>query len=395
MDDTTDSKPARKPPGAPFFMVAMGFYLLLVHGTSLLWAGAGSLEPQRFDYPGTGSFLRYLLGFLESGTVLTCALMAIVLLYGCMLCVFILTRHLVGGPVWLGSLAGTFLMAHPVKTEVLFSPTGIYYGLAAFFALAATLAYVRARQLGGFGRHAIALILYAGAVIPFTVNAAFFGVIIALEFLVGDADKRNWLRPLPLIAVTMLANWFHLDTLYAVMPTPPAMWTPLILVLYPIGFLPETVEHLVPNPLELWLWGAVSGIGVILLLVFVKSRPFRLAVLSVLLFRFYHGALPIDFVSADGGGQLLYSVGLTGVAFAAFSAWLMGFEAWGRPTVALTSIICAVLFILQFQANREYLRRAGETPTAEQTVELTSGRSGAIRTSASAPCAGRMPSCVA
>jgi hypothetical protein len=29
-------------------------------------------------------------------------------------------------------------------------------------------------------------------------------------------------------------------------------------------------------------------------------------------------------------------------------------EAWGKPTVALTTMLCLVLFILQFQANRAY-----------------------------------------
>jgi hypothetical protein len=363
MDDNTDKKAPRKKPGPRFFMVAMAFYLFLVHGVSLLTTQVGTVQGPPLHDPDTWPWLSDVLNSLGGASALSCALVALPLLYGCMVCVFLLTRQLVGGPPWLGSLAGTFLMAHPAKTEVLFTPTGLYYCLATFFALAATLAYVRLRTQGGVRHYMIALACFACATVPFAVNAAFLGVLILMEFMVGDPEKRNWLGLLPFVFVTMLANWFRLDAIYAQMPTPDTMYAPLLLLAYPIGLLPETVSHMDAASWQAWGWGGLVFVCVVASLYFVSSKPFRFAVIAILFFRFYPGALPIDYVTMDGGGQLFYPLALTGLALAALSGWLMRFEAWGKPTVALTTILCVVLFVLQFQANRAYVNRmhdAGE-----------------------------------
>ncbi|MCF6287523.1 MAG: hypothetical protein L3K26_20415 [Candidatus Hydrogenedentes bacterium] len=319
MDDNTDKKTPRKKPGTPLFMGAMAFYLLLVHGTSLLMTQAGTVQGPPLDCPDIWPWLTGTLNSLGGASALSCALVALPLLYGCMVCVFLLTRQIVGGPPWLGSLAGTFLMAHPAKTEILFTPTGLFYCLATLAALAATLAYVRLCTQGCVGRYMIALACFVCATVPFAVNAALFGVLILIEFMVGDPEKRNWLRLLPFVLVTMLANWFHLDTIYAQMPTLATMFGPLLLVVYPIGLLPETVASLGFAPWQAWGWGVLVFVCVVASLYYIKSKPYRFAVIAIILFRFYPGALPIDYVTMDGGGQLFYPLALTGVALAALS----------------------------------------------------------------------------
>ncbi len=354
MDDTHDSQQARKKPGAGFFFVTMTFYLILVYGSSLIVLPNGGMTTRDFDYPAVWPWLSMWFDGFARSPIVEVAVLALPILFGCMALVFLLTRRLVGGPAWLGSLAGTFLMAHPVKTEVLFSATGIYYGMAAFMALATLLAYTRLRQEGGVAPYAIALLCFAVANGIFAVNAALLGVLILMEFFVGDSEERNWLRLLPFLGVTMVANWFHLDILYAQMPTLDSIVGPLLLVFYPIGLLPETVAHAEAHAWQGWAW----GIGVMLVLGWalfkVKSAPFRFAVLAVLFFRVYPGALPINYVTLENAGQLFFPLAMCGVALAALSAWLMRFEAWGRPTVAITTILCLILFVLQFQANRAY-----------------------------------------
>ncbi len=354
MDDTNDSKPPRKKPGAGFFFVTMTFYLILVYGSSLIMLPNGGMTTRDFDYPAAWPWLAMWSDAFARSPIIEVAGFALPILFGCMALVFLLTRRLVGGPPWLGSLAGTFLMAHPVKTETLFSLTGVYYGLATFMALLTLLMYARVRQDGGVAPFAIALLTFAIATGVFAVNAALLGVLILMELFVGDSEERNWLRLLPFLGVTMVANWFHLDILYAQLPTLDAIVGPLLLVFYPIGLLPETVAHVEAHAWQGWAW----GIGVMALLGWalfkVKSAPFRFAVLAVLFIRVYPGALPIDYVTLENAGQLFLPLALCGVALAALSAWLMRFEAWGRPTVALTTILCLILFVLQFQANRAY-----------------------------------------
>lgn len=101
-------------------------------------------------------------------------------------------------------------------------------------------------------------------------------------------------------------------------------------------------------------------VALLAMLRFVDSRPLRFAVVALILFRTMPTGLPIDLVTLSGGGQLFYPAALAALTLAAFSKWMMGFEPWRQPAVALTTIVCVVLFVLQFQANRAYIRTLDE-----------------------------------
>ena len=59
---------------------------------------------------------------------------------------------------------------------------------------------------------------------------------------------------------------------------------------------------------------------------------------------------------------------------AGFCRWLLGFEVWGKPAIALTTMLCIVLFTLQFQANRAYVNPAnGKTSGPDAVRELEGG----------------------
>lgn len=355
MEDLTPTTPTRNPPGPTFFLGAMAVYLLLVHGLGLFSISRTGPVAPLGEHPEIPAYVRFCLtAFAEaighSPIILSGA--GLLLLYACMVSLFQLTRRLVKGPVWLGSLAGTAFMAHPVKTEVLFDIVGIYYLAATLLALLAFLSYIYLLEHPDTKRYLLALAIFTTATIPFCINGGLFVSIFLLEFYPATQESRRWERLFPFLTVTMLANWFHKETLYANLPALDQMIAPVLLLIYPIGLLPETANYLHNTPLVAWGWGILAVACLALLFTLVKSGSFRVCLLALFVFRFFPGAESIDFTHLDGGAQLLFPLAMGCVALAGFSRWLMRFEAWRKPTVALTTMLCVVLFILQFQAIR-------------------------------------------
>lgn len=334
----------------------MALYLFLVQGLSL-WGAGGTLAPlgTHPEIPGfTMAMLARFYAMTGFGMAFHIAVM-LVMLYASMAALFFLTKHVAKGPVWLGSLAGSAFMAHPIKTEIFFESLGLYYLAATLMALLSALLYVQTIARPGAVRYWAAVAVFTGATIPFTINAALFVVLFVLEFHPATPETRRWERLLPFAGVAILANGLHMDALYADLSTLPAVLAPLVLLIYPIGLLPETVDHLVAAPWIAWVWGGLGLALVGLLLLYVRNGAFRISVAALFLFRFFPGAEPVDLSSLDGGGQLLLPLALGCLALAGFSRWVMQQEDWGRPTVALTTMLCVVLFTLQFQANRAWV----------------------------------------
>lgn len=355
MEDETTTSPRRKPSGPLFFLGAMAFYLFLVHGLSLWSAGLGGTLPplgERVAMPEPVA--GWLAGFASATGHSRAAHAAagLLLLYACMVTLFCVTRRLVQGPVWLGSLAGSSFMAHPVKTEVLFQTAGLYHLLAALLALLSVLGYLHLIARPSPARYVIALALFAGATFPFSINAPLLGLIVLLECYPATSETRRWGRLAPFLALATLAWWFHSGAFAHAFPAPGEMLAPLLLLLYPIGLLPETVQHLQESPPMAWFWGAVAIAFAVIAFAAVRNGAFRVCLVGILLFRFVPGAGDIDLSTLDGGGQLIVPLALACLMLAAFTRWLMQHKAWGQPAVALTTMLCVVLFVLQFQANR-------------------------------------------
>lgn len=380
MDENSPKNKTRKTPGPTFFLVALFVYLCVVQGLSLWSLGPNhtvpaSSESALLPHATMASFYQFLAWMGQSSIAHYGTAMA--LLYGCMICLFHLTRRLAKGPVWLGSLAAAVFMAHPAKTEVFFSAMGLYYLASALLALLSLLTYLRFAETQAPTRYLVALCCFAVASFPFPINATLFGVLVMLEFYPGTAETRRWVRLVPFLVVTIIANGLHLESLYAHMPDFAENFRPLLLLIYPIGLLPETVAKLHAAAPLAWCW----CIGVIFVLVIsmvvVRNGAYRVCVLALLSFRFYPGTESIDLVSMSGGGQLLVPIALGCIAFAGFCKWLMQFEDWGRPTVALTTMLCIVLFVLQFQANRAWpeaaLRRERPVSTSSATEAFPHG----------------------
>ncbi len=380
MDEHAPSNTTRKTPGPAFFMAALFVYLCVVHGLSLLTAPSPVTSPPFVDVKaipdGVETFLNAFFGLLGYSSRVLQGL-AVLTLYGCMITLFNLTRRVVKGPVWLGSLAAAVFMAHPVKTEVMFSAFGLFELAGALFALLTLLTYLRLMESPGWARFALALICFSLATLPFSVNATLFGVLIMLEFFPGTPETRQWGRLVPFLAVALIANGLHLETLYAGMPDFQGNFAPLLLLIYPIGLLPDTLAHLQAAPLLGWGWGLL---GMALLsgsLVWVRNGAYRVAILALMSYRFYPSVEPIDLATMAGGGQLLIPLALTCIALAGFCRWLLQFEVWGKPAIALTTMLCIVLFVLQFQANRAF-PGLGLTPASPSVERVdTEGGGGA------------------
>ena len=378
MDEHTPSNTTRKPPGPAFFMAALFVYLCVVHGLSLLSipspAASTPFDGVKAIPDGVEASLNVFFGILGHSPRLIQGL-AVLTLYGCMITLFNLTRRLVKGPVWLGSLAAAVFMAHPVKTEVMFSAYGLFELVGALLALLTLLAYLRLIESPSGARILVALACFTMATLPFSVNATLFGVLIMLEFFPGTPETRHWGRLVPFLVVALLANSIHRETLYTGMPDFRANIAPLLLLIYPIGLLPDTLAQLQAAPLLAWAWALLVLLLLLGSMVWVGNGGYRVALLALLSYRFYPGADIIDLVSLEGGGQLLVPLALACVAMAGFCRWLLHFEVWGKPAIALTTMLCIVLFTLQFQANRAYMNPAnGETSGPDAVRELEGGR---------------------
>lgn len=363
MDEHSPPNTTRKSPGPTFFLVALFVYLCVVQGASL-WGSGSNVLVSAFptDDLLPRATMRFFYGYLNlvgHGSFGHLGI-ALALLYACMVALFCLTRRLVKGPVWLGSLAAAIFMAHPAKTEVFFDVVGLYHLASALVALLALLSYLRLAETPGPIRFFIALGCFAFASFPFPINATLFGVLVMLEFYPGTAETRRWVRLVPFLAVTVIANGLHMETLYAHMPDLSENLAPLLLLLYPIGLLPETLGELQAAPVLTWCWGIGAFVLLVISLVMVRNGAYRVCMLALISFRFYPGTESIDLVSMSGGSQLLVPIALACIALAGFCRWLMKFEDWGQPTVALTTMLCIVLFVLQFQANRARSRSAPE-----------------------------------
>ena len=361
MDEHSPKNTTRKTPGPTFFLVALFVYLCVVQGVSLWSVGPEAQLPAHpVDELLPRSTVAFFYGYLDEvgqGSFGHYG-MALALLYGCMVCLFYLTRRLAKGPVWLGSLAAAVFMAHPAKTEVLFGTVGLYHLASALMALVALLTYLRLADAPDALRYGVALGCFAVASFPFPINATLFGVLVMLEFYPGNAETRRWGRLVPFLAVTIAANGFHFKALHAHIPDVAENFAPLLLLLYPIGLLPETLAALQAAPLLAWCWGFAALFLLVVSMIVVRNGAYRVCVLALLSLRFYPGTESIDIVSMSGGGQLLVPIALGCIALAGFCRWLMQFEEWGRSTVALTTMLCVALFVLQFQANRAWAKTA-------------------------------------
>lgn len=268
------------------------------------------------------------------------------LLFGCSVVLFFLTARLVGPPLWLASFSAVLFMANPAKGPIIYSSAGFAYFSALLFSFLALHSYARWREqgryplwLGSLGLACLAMVLqpvHAWLVVPLFFLHQFYG------------DQRDWKH----FAAALLVLWGGWGLLFGQM-FPPEGFTrhPMVcmLPLYPIGFLPDTVEFF--NRF-VWLeWGCLLFWTLLGVQLWKKVRHPALALgwgsgLLIMLL----SASP-DLVTLARGEVLLLPMALVHIGLAAVVQCVWQHPKWRKSAVLLTAFWCVVFFVLQVRAG--------------------------------------------
>jgi len=336
------------------FLVADAVYLLMVYAFFI------TLPPLGRDYaalarPDSILFFGKLVA-LFGGQGWAYLLFNLALLYGCMMLILILTRHLTNGPWWLGSVAAVLFMANPVKTEAVLNISGIRELWPAFMALLTLLVYIKCRQSESHSIRLLPLSAYLIAILTGPINITLFAVIVALEYSLFKKHSRCWM-PIAFVGIIALLMGGQ-----AFMPGafhPAKMFAPLFYVAYPIGMLPDTVAFFQQGPFVGYVLGVIAAIASIWLIRKINNPAFTFGILGAAAFRLCQGSFTVEPVTLAGGGQLMLPAALAAIAVAGFFAALLKEPRWRKSVVRFTTLLCIAAMCCQIWVNLHW-RRAGQ-----------------------------------
>ena len=274
----------------------------------------------------------------------------LLLLYGCMVCTFFLTRYAVGGPVWLGSLAMALLMAHPLKSEAVLNLSGVSDMLPAFTALLAIALYARSVKGGRVFSYGLALAAFAFAAFGFRSNAGLFVALLLYEIFVPSPEERRIWRMGPVVVVGVMAAVLRMQSIASHEVSITGVFGPLQFIFWPIGVLPETSLDYMTTPWKLW----IASIGVVAcfagMIHVTRHRAFTFGILGVVALRMLNAAEVVYPYQLLGGGQIITCIALFCVAFAALCQRIGSHPKWARPVVFVTTMLCIAFFGMQISA---------------------------------------------
>lgn len=353
MQDVTQAvgvRPVKHP--RKTFALAMLVYLLVVHGASI------NLYPVGRDYAAMaeparlGGWAATLFAWevrLFQDNPVPYRLVNLVCLYGIMLAMFFYVRHTARGPWWLGSLAATLLMAHPVKSEAVLYLSGVRELIPALLLLSSLAVYAADVRVCRLWKYLIALGLGAAAMFANIGNVCLALIVLLHEALIATPEERNWRRPLPFLALAVLCAVLDFEGWRALLVEHRVLFPPLHFVVYPIGLLPETVTFFKDHPLLHALSISTEVACFAWIAWKVRHPTLTLGLLAAVIAGYAWCRLPVDPVELTGGGQLLLSAAFLSVALAGFCAAVWRHPKWRRPLVLLTSLLCVLFFALQIR----------------------------------------------
>ncbi len=365
-DTDSKAKPveADRPKEKPVrFLMLMVVYLLVNHGLTVGFGPTAHDGLLLAASDGSANAMVTLVGGLWAlfgASAPPYHIVNLALLYGCMVAVFFLTRLVVKGPWWLGSLTAVLLMANPLKTDAVASITGTYHLVPAFFALWALCFYALHVERRRAWLLLVAWGSFCAAVGVHPANTGLVFAVVLYEIVLVQPPKRNLWRLIPFVVMDRV-GWYHSEL------TVPG-WheltglAPLSLIFYPIGYLPETVEIFQSHPVTAWL-AALAWVAVLAVIGSgARHRAFVFGVGGALAIRLMQFDAPVDLATMEGGGVLLVSIALVNIAFAAVCWRIMQHRKWVKPVVFLTTVLCVVFFILQIKANLAWGQALPEPP---------------------------------
>lgn len=392
------------------FLLLDAVYLLLVMGWTVVLPPMGrDLEWLAGKYPEDLFFTWWRLLGGESVPAPVYHVVALLLLYLCMVLVFFLTRLATRGPWWLGSVAAVVFMAHPVKAEAVLMLSGATLELIPTAACLGGLLMYATRPLSrGKG-----LVWDAGTMALLVVGAGFVHggtgaglTVLALPFLwdafVVPRGERGGFRPVrALLALFLLlsaAGFCAWVVFFEVVPTLTDVlslcahpFAAVGLLLYPLGILPETRAALETHP-ALAAAGvlAAGGLG-IWVVSRAKSPALSLGLLSVGVLSLWNGlsrilalasfypdppglfglplTWPVDPVHFANGGRLTLATAFMGIAAAGVFAALLRHPRWRKPAVALSTALCVGLMVLHGIVNLQWVSAGQRLREFRRTAE--------------------------
>ncbi len=361
----TETHTTPTPGRAKPFFVADAVYLLMVYAFFI------TLPPLGRDYaalarPDSVLFFGKLVAFF-GGHAWAYLLVNLVLLYGCMMLILILSRHLTNGPWWLGSVAAVMFMANPVKTEAVLNISGIRELWPAFMALLTLLVYIKCRQSNRKIARWLPLAVYVVAIVTGPTNIMLFAVIVVLEYTLFKQRSRCWIpiACVGVIALFMGGQAFMPDAFH-----PAKMFAPLFYVAYPIGMLPDTVAFFQQWPIVGYVLGALAAVAGIWLIRKVNNPAFTFGILGAVAFRLCQGSFTVDPITLAGGGQLMLPAAFATIAVAGFFAALLKEPHWRKSVVRFTTLLCIATMCCQVWVNLHW-RRAGQEVRQFQADAVT------------------------
>ncbi len=341
------------------FLLADALYLLLVFswtlGLSPLGLDFASLaKPDKLG-PVAGGLFSAMTGMF-GGHAWLYLTVNLVLLYGCMALLLVLTGTLSKGPWWLGSIAAVLFMANPLKTEAVLSLGGLRYLLPGLLGLAVLLVYAWGRPRQGFWCRLLPLAAYCGAILTCPDLAPLFLVLVAFEwcFFRGIPGRRRVLWPIlgiGFLAFLVSGQWAMEGAWH-----PARMFVPLYLVLYPIGMLPGNVALFNSWPLLGWGCGLVLVVLAVLLIRKARNPLLTFGLVGAAVFRLLQGVHTVDPVTLSGGGHLLFPIALVSLAAAGAFHALLHHPQWRTSVVRISTLVCVAAMACQGWVNWQWLQ---------------------------------------
>ncbi len=280
------------------------------------------------------------------------------LLFACIVCVYWIVQLAIQGPYWLAALGATLFMAHPLHAESTLNLAGAADLLPALPGLAAVALYLAHARKGGKTLLVLALLMMALAVGLFRANTGLFVALLAAElFLFRSA--RCHARIVPTVAIGAAGLWLHHKALITASFSLQQTVEPLYFAVYPLGFLPETVERALAYPVLSWM-GVAAALAVLAFILRKAKRPeLPFAIVAMFGCRALVPGREIDLVHLTGGGQLILPLAMGAVGVVALAHEIAKHPKWRATAIYGTTFLCLLLFTLHIRESRAW-QRAGD-----------------------------------
>lgn len=371
--------PAKNKPAAPssksqqiVFLFTNLLYLVATHFLSLtLYPVGPEFKILAGEEPGRLAAMAHGISRVFGDHLVAYHVLNLALLYACMVCILYLTRAVLQGPWWLGSLAAVLVMANPLKNSQVLMITAAPGLFAQFLALLTLTLYAQHTRGARAGLLFASYASLAAATLLDARAAALALVLVVFEIMIVPDGRKRFLRLLPFILVvawesrSMFAG--VVDFFINPAPVATALWLPF----YPIGLLPETVARIDQFTLG---WWCVLGI-----VMFVLHRVYRWSghrlipamTLSALLLGIAGSAHVAPPTYMQTQGFMLVTMALLAIAVAAVCQRVLAHPKWRIYVVHLTTMLCLLLFALQISSILEWRNAGRQVKLFQEQSRLT------------------------